>query len=124
LARDLAHLDPQWDVIREPEAVQAGATLIFPDLALVRRGPPERRFLVEVMGYWTPEYVHHKLARLRAARLDNLVFCVDEARNCGNEGLPLGAEVVRFARRVDARAVLAAIARLEGGSAPARRAAP
>ena len=39
-----------WDVIREPEPVKAGTTLLFPDFALQHRIQPERRWLLEIVG--------------------------------------------------------------------------
>ena len=51
-ARDFRRVAPDWDVIREPEAVQAGGTLIFPDFALRHRAD-RRRWLVEIVCFWT-----------------------------------------------------------------------
>jgi len=108
-AREFRQLAPEWDVIREPEPVEAGEGLVFPDFALVRRCDG-RRWLLEIVGFWTRRYLERKLARLRAARLPNLVLCIDEARNCGPEDLPRGARVVPFRRRIDPQAVLRVIA--------------
>jgi predicted nuclease of restriction endonuclease-like RecB superfamily len=92
-------------VLREPEPVAAGTRLVFPDFALRHRHDPSRHWLVEILGFWTPEYVERKLALYRAARLPNLILCIDEARGCGEGDLPPGARVLRFRRRVDAAAV-------------------
>ena len=105
-ARDFRRLAPDWDVLREPEPVPAGGTLIFPDFALHHRHDAARRWLLEIVGFWTPDYVARKLATYRAARLSNLILCIDEERNCAAEDLPSGALVVRFRRRVDPAAVL------------------
>jgi hypothetical protein len=105
-ARAFRRLAPAWDVIREPEPIAAGGTLIFPDFAVQHRSDPARRWLLEIMGFWTPDYVARKLALYRSARLPNLILCIDEARNCAESDLPLGALVIRFRRRVDATAVL------------------
>jgi uncharacterized protein len=105
-AREFRRLAPEWDVVREPEPINADGTLIFPDFALQCRGNPGRRWLLEIVGFWTPEYVARKLARYRSARLSNLILCIDEGRNCTNADLPASARVVRFRRRVDPAAVL------------------
>ncbi len=105
-AREFRRLSPEWDVLREPEPVTVGGTLIFPDFALHHRHDAARRWLVEIVGFWTPDYVARKLALYRSARLSNLILCIDEDRNCAAEDLPAGALVVRFRRRVDAAAVL------------------
>jgi predicted nuclease of restriction endonuclease-like RecB superfamily len=115
-ARDLKRAAPDWDLVREPEPVPAGGTLIFPDFLLRHRLCPQRRFLVEIMGFWSADYVARKLALLREAGLCNLILCVDETRICGDDPLPQDARIVRFRRRIDPRLVLAAAGE---GDAPA-----
>jgi len=105
-ARDVGRLAPDWDVVREPEAVRAGTTLVFPDFLLRHRMHPERRVLVELAGFWTPDYLTAKLARLREARLPPFILCVDEDRACALGELPDNLSVVGFRRRVDAAEVL------------------
>jgi predicted nuclease of restriction endonuclease-like RecB superfamily len=115
-ARDLRKLAPDWDLLREPEPVPASGTIVFPDFLLRHRLCPERSFLVEIMGFWSADYVARKLALLRQARLANLILCVDETRACADGELPADARVVRFRRRIDPRAVLAAAGVLPGES--------
>ncbi len=105
-AREFRRLAPAWDVLLEPEPITAGGTLIFPDFALQHRSDLGRRWLLEIVGFWTPDYVARKLALYRSARLSNLILCIDEGRNCAEADLPAGALVVRFRRRVDAAGVL------------------
>ena len=107
-AKDLRKAAPDWDLLREPEPVAAGGTIIFPDFLLRHRLHPERAFLVEIVGFWSPDYLVRKLALLRQANLDNLILCVDETRACADGDLPPHARIVRFRRRVDPAAVLAA----------------
>jgi uncharacterized protein len=113
-ARDVARLAPDWDVVREPEAVRAGTTLVFPDFLLRHRIHPERRVLVELAGFWTPDYLTTKLARLREARLPPFILCIDDDRACGADDLPPGASIVRFRRRVDAAEVMRRVELLTG----------
>jgi predicted nuclease of restriction endonuclease-like RecB superfamily len=81
----------------------------LPGFALQHRANPARRCLLEIVGFWTPDYVTRKRARYRCARLANLVLCIDEERNCARTGLSPGARIVRF-RRVDPAAVLQQLA--------------
>jgi uncharacterized protein len=115
-AREFRRLAPDWDVLREPEPIAAGRTLIFPDFALQHRSDPQRRWLLEIVGFWTPDYVGRKLALYRTARVSKLILCIDEARNCAEADVPSGALLVRFRRRVDPEAVLRAIGSLESPS--------
>jgi uncharacterized protein len=114
-AADFGRLAPDWEAIREPEPVAAGPTLIFPDFVLQHRRDRERRWLLEVAGFWTPGYVRRKLETLRAAGRQDLILCLDEARNCAADELPAGGPVLRFRGRVDAAAVLALV---EGAPPP------
>lgn len=100
-ARDFRRAAPDWDVIREPEPVRAGGTLVFPDFALQHRADSRRRWLLEIVGFWTADYVTRKLAHYRAAGLTNLILCIDEDRDCADGDLPAGARLVRFRRRID-----------------------
>jgi len=118
-AKDVARLAPDWDVIREPLPLQAGATLIFPDFLLRHRIHPERQALVEIVGFWTPDYLREKLARLRLVSTGAppaLVLAIDEERACAPSELPPGLPVVTFRRRVDAAAVMREVERLTAGA--------
>ena len=110
LARGLTRHAPDWVVVREPEPIPVGRTFVFPDFALVHRHDPTRRWLLEVVGFWTPEYLESKLRSYRDARLDRLILCIDEQRACAAEDLPRGAHIVRYRRRVDIESVLAILA--------------
>jgi predicted nuclease of restriction endonuclease-like RecB superfamily len=105
-ARDLKRVAPDWDLVREPEPVPARGTLIFPDFLLRHRLCPQRRFFVEILGFWSADYLARKLALLRDAGLGNLILCVNESH--GDDSLPPDARIVRFRRRIDPRLVLAA----------------
>jgi predicted nuclease of restriction endonuclease-like RecB superfamily len=100
-ARDFLRAAPDYDLIRDPEPVPVAGTLIFPDFAVQRRDDPRRRWLLEIVGFWTAEYLSAKLARLRAARIPNLILCLDVDRDCGRGELPPDAAVIRFRKRID-----------------------
>jgi hypothetical protein len=64
---------------------------------------------MEIVGFWTPDYLRDKLERLRAMPRTPLVLCIDRSLNCSAEELPRHARVVWFRRRIDPAAVLAAV---------------
>ncbi|HEY5372450.1 MAG TPA: DUF790 family protein, partial [Polyangiaceae bacterium] len=76
--RDFRRATPDWDVIREPRPVASERALIFPDFELVHRRDKSRRWLLEIVGFWTQKYLTEKLERLRAAGIDRLVLCIDQ----------------------------------------------
>jgi uncharacterized protein len=104
-AREFGQLAREWDVVREPQAIQTKNTLIFPDFELRHRATGER-WLVEIVGFWTADYVQKKLSLLKGANIERLILCVDEERCCTDDGLDVDARVVRYRRRVDPRLVL------------------
>jgi uncharacterized protein len=98
-----------WDVIREPEPIEVADTIIFPDFALQHRTDTSRRWLLEIVGYWTPDYLRKKLERLREAQIPNLLLCVSAKLNCSEEDIPKGASVIRFSKQLRPEDVLKVI---------------
>jgi predicted nuclease of restriction endonuclease-like RecB superfamily len=107
-AKAFGKIAPEWDIVREPVGVAVGDGLIFPDFELRHRATGER-WLLEILGYWTVEYVQRKLDALRAAKVERLILCIDEARGCTAEALAVCDFVLPFRRHVDAKAVLAVV---------------
>lgn len=109
LATDLErHGAPRGVRVRRSPPVLAqttgrGGALVCPDLG-IELG--ERVVWIEIVGFWTPEYLARKLARYRAVDAGEVVLCVDAARACDDDDPPAGACVVRFKRRVHAQALL------------------
>jgi hypothetical protein len=110
-ARDFGRAAPEWELVREPEPIDAQGALLFPDFELRHRHHPDRRWLLEIAGFWTPEYLARKLELLGRARLDRFILCIDDERACGDSELPPGAAIVRYRRRVDPARVLAIVER-------------
>ena len=109
-ARDFAKASLDWDLVREPEPIEVQNTLVFPDFAVTHRRDSSKRFLLEIVGFWTPEYLREKLQRLRLLPDDTpLVLCIDQELNCSGSEMPLHARIVWFRKRIDPGAVLAVI---------------
>jgi predicted nuclease of restriction endonuclease-like RecB superfamily len=107
-ARDFGKLALDWDLIREPAPIAAGAGMCFPDF-LLRHRTTGQQFWLEIVGFWTPDYLSKKLAQLRAAGLSRLILCVDDNRSCAAAELESLGSVVRFRKRIDPSAVIALI---------------
>jgi predicted nuclease of restriction endonuclease-like RecB superfamily len=80
LARKWDRATTEWDLIREDDVLDLGAEVMLPDFALEH--PDGRRALLEIVGFWTPEYLDEKLAKIRAADHDNLLVAVSERLVC------------------------------------------
>jgi hypothetical protein len=113
-ARDFAKRCRDWQLMREPRAVVLPGErrqLCFPDFELVHRRDPTRRWLVEIVGFWTPEYLNNKLQALEHVADARWIVCVDERLNCGDPTRLDRTHVVPFRRRVDLDRVIAIIDR-------------
>ncbi|MEO8551892.1 MAG: DUF790 family protein [Kofleriaceae bacterium] len=91
LARGLERHDPELRAMIAPPP-PPGAALACPDLAIDHRGV---RSYVELVGFWTPQYLARKLAGYGNARV---VLCVDAARGCEEDALD-DPRILRFTRR-------------------------
>jgi len=68
---------------------------MIPDFAFVH--PDGRRAMMEIVGFWTPDYLRKKLNKLRRARLPNMVIAVSEKLNCSaDDFVDIPGEVLFF----------------------------
>jgi len=86
-----------WELIREPEPLEAGEHVVIPDFAFDWRpggagdvrntasGDTDLRIFFEVMGFWTPEYVRKKLDRLADVDDVTMLVAVDESLGVGEQ---------------------------------------
>ena len=77
-------LDLDWELTREPEPLAAGAHVVIPDFAFDYEHADFRVFF-EIMGFWTPEYVEKKLARLTDLEDVEMLVAVDESLGVGED---------------------------------------
>lgn len=99
-----------WQLLRETTPVTMGAELFLPDFTL--RHADGREALVELVGFWTPEYLEEKVRKIVAARLENLVLVVYRGLAVGEAGALAAAvgneRVVWFAAKPKAAEVMRA----------------
>ena len=85
LARDFAErmgtARNGWQLAREGTPVAVGGELFLPDFTA--RHADGREALIEIVGFWTPEYLQGKLRKLGSAQLDNLVLVVYDGLAAG-----------------------------------------
>ena len=108
LAADIRRLGSGWELAREDTVVRVGRRLFYPDFTLVS---PRGRVLVEVVGYWTPEYLASKVEALRAVEAP-MVVCVDE-RHAQRELSPRRG-ILTYRGRIDAATLVAEAERILG----------
>lgn len=108
-ARAMSKQASHWRVLREPSPIDAGGHLAFPDFLLEHREAPARHWWVEIIGFWTSDYLRHKLMTYRAARLPRVILCIDAKRPIENRELPVDARIVRFTKSIPVDQILGII---------------
>jgi len=83
LAQKWERANTDWELIREDDVLDLGAEVMLPDFAIEH--PDGQRVLFEIVGFWTPEYLDEKLAKIRKADRDNLILAVSERLDCSSE---------------------------------------
>ncbi len=102
-----------WRLEREVDLIPLPGSVMIPDFRLIH--PDGRTVLLEIVGYWRPEYLRKKFAQVRRAASDNLILAVSERLNLERAGVDIRdipVPIVWFKDRVLPKAVLAV---LEGG---------
>lgn len=102
-----------WTLVREDAPIPlAGDRVFLPDFTLRHRDG--REALVELVGFWTPEYLEEKVVKVREAGLENLVLVVSRRLGEGADALEREGRgpVVWFTDRPSARPVLEAAERV------------
>jgi len=106
-----------WTLSREETPVALGEDLFLPDFTV--RHADGRTALVEIVGFWAPEYLETKLDKVRRAGLDNLVLVVYRGLAAGEgseEAVEVAGagEVVWFVERPLIGPVMEAVERVAG----------
>jgi len=102
IARKFGRERAGWRLRREGVVLDVGRALLVPDFAFRHQDGTE--VLLEIVGYWTPEYLADKLGKLAAVRGVNLIVAVPHRLAVRAGRLP--ATVLPFKRRLLLRDLL------------------
>jgi predicted nuclease of restriction endonuclease-like RecB superfamily len=116
-----------WALRREPEPLIAGTHVLIPDFLFERDG---MKVYLEVVGFWTPQYLERKVAKLGSIAGVDMIVAAEESLACSKlERLKGKALVVYFKREVplkpiidhlrerEASIVIKQVEKLKGGEA-------
>ncbi len=81
-----------WSLHREAEILHAGQKVFIPDFVL--RHDDGRHVVMEIIGYWTPEYLEAKLQTLHTFRSSRVLLAV--AEQVGQQLPILPADCIRY----------------------------
>lgn len=100
-------LKTDWVLEREVDLIPIPGSVMIPDFRLVH--PDGRSYLLEIVGYWRPEYLQKKFAQARKAQCDNLILAVSERLNLEKAGVKISntpAKIIWFKDKLSPKAVL------------------
>ncbi len=95
-----------WRLGRERNVLHSGQRVFVPDFDFVHADG--RKVLLEVVGYWTPEYLAHKVETIEKFRSENIFLAVQESLA---RKLPIGLGlVIPYKKHIAINAVLEQLA--------------
>jgi len=106
-AKQWAKAKTDWRLEREVDLIPIPGSVIIPDFRLVH--PDGRAVLLEIVGYWRPEYLQRKFSQVRRSAVDNLILAVSERLNLAKAGVQLtdvAVPIVWFKDKLNPPAVL------------------
>ena len=80
-------LKSEWVLEREVDLIPIPGSVMIPDFRLVH--PDGRSLLLEIVGYWRPEYLQKKFSQVRRAERDDLILAISERLNLEKAGVSL-----------------------------------
>lgn len=105
--RQWEKMKTEWQLEREVDLIPLPGSVMIPDFRLVH--PDGRNYLLEIVGYWRPEYLRKKFYQVKNADVDNLILAVSERLNLEKAGVnfkELPSKLIWFKDKLSPKAVL------------------
>ena len=77
----------QWQLEREVDLIPIPGSVMIPDFRLVH--PDGRIYLLEIVGYWRPDYLRKKFAQVQKSDCQNLILAISERLNLAKAGIDI-----------------------------------
>lgn len=81
-AHRFSSIGSRWKLLREPEPLLTGTTVMIPDFAFALG---QRRIFLEIVGFWTPDYLAKKLSKLQKIEGVDIIVAVDSGLGISNK---------------------------------------
>jgi uncharacterized protein len=102
-----------WRLTRESEVLLLGDTVMIPDFILVDDQDESRKIMVELVGFWHPQYLRRKIEKVRAANCSHLLLLVYKGLNVTEEAFQDAAsEVIFFQQKPVLKEVMETVERM------------
>jgi uncharacterized protein len=85
-----------WLLTRESEVLLLDDTVMIPDFVLVDKQDETRKILIELVGFWHPNYLKRKVEKVRAANCQHLLLLVYKGLKVTEEAFQDSASEVIF----------------------------
>ena len=85
-----------WQLTRESEVLLLGDTVMIPNFVLTDSHDASRRILIELVGFWHPNYLRRKVEKVRAANCAHLLLLVYKGLKVTEEEFQDAASEVIF----------------------------
>lgn len=104
-AERFGEIDSGWEIEREVAIINLKETVFIPDFAF--RHVDGRTALLEIVGFWRPDYLERKLMKLKRSGRTDMVVAVSADLNVGEEDLrDVPGSVFFFKKRINPKDVL------------------
>jgi predicted nuclease of restriction endonuclease-like RecB superfamily len=101
----------KWLLTREDQVLLVEDTVMIPDFTLTHHDNG-KQVLIEIVGFWHPDYLRRKLEKVRAAKMRNLILLIYEGVNLSPDRLrDVPGQVLYFKNKPVMKDVLAAVER-------------
>nr|WP_017324527.1 DUF790 family protein [Synechococcus sp. PCC 7336] len=100
-------LGTDWKLEREVDLIPIPGSVMIPDFRLVHADGRSR--LLEIVGYWRPEYLRKKFSQVHQSQREDLILAVSERLNLEKAGVKLqqvSVPIVWFKHKLSPKAVL------------------
>ncbi|MGK7889715.1 MAG: DUF790 family protein [Leptolyngbyaceae cyanobacterium] len=97
----------EWKLEREVDLIPIPGSVMIPDFRLVH--PDGRTYLLEIVGYWRPEYLRKKFYQVRQSQRDDLILAISQRLNLEKAGVNFDdtpAKLIWFKDKLSPKAVL------------------
>ena len=104
-AERFVEIDSGWQIEREVAIINLKETVFIPDFAF--RHTDGRTALLEIVGFWRPDYLAKKIMKLKRSGREDMVVAVSAGLNVGEEDFKdVPGSVFFFKNRINPQEVL------------------
>ena len=99
-----------WQLKRESEILLLGDTVMIPDFTFVDDQDDSRNIILELVGFWHPDYFRRKVEKVRKANCSHLLLLVYQGLNVTEESFrDAASEVIFFQHKPVVKDVIATV---------------